>query len=160
MWIFQTAACLSFGIIAVQDIRDRMVTWVLFPLAGIFLALAHLQQTILPLFLISSATNILLVTAVLLLLWGYTRYIRKKAFLNTSFGLGDILFLYAFALGFPTLTFTVLFTAAMVFSLLAFVILQYFRKSETVPLAGFLGIFLIVLFLLQLIPPGISLYRI
>ncbi len=160
MWIFQLAACLSFGAIAVQDIRERMVQWMLFPLAGIFLALAHLQHTTLLLFLISCGANILLVTAVLLLLWGYTRYFRKKRFLNTSFGLGDILFFYAFALGFPTLTFTILFAAAIVFSLLAFVILRYLKESETVPLAGFMGIFLMVTFLLQLFTPGISLYRI
>ncbi|MEM8507819.1 MAG: hypothetical protein AAF717_08315 [Bacteroidota bacterium] len=159
MGIFQIAACLSFVVIAVQDMRERMVQWVLFPLAGLFLALAHYYNTTGWVFLLSCAVNGLLVTLVVLLLWGYTRYIRKQEFLNTSFGLGDILFLYAFALGFPTVTFTVLLSAAIGFALVVWYLLPSLRQSGTVPLAGLMGIFLAATLLLQYIPPGISLYR-
>lgn len=61
-----------------------------------------------------------------------------------SIGLGDILFFYAFGTGFQTVTFIVLLACSILFSLFTFLILKNRLKLKTVPLAGFMGLFLMV----------------
>lgn len=158
--ILQLLTVLGFGIIAFQDVKERMVHWVLFPICGTLLALLHWENSSLEFFLFSVASNFFVVSVLLLLLWMYTRLLRKTRFLNTSFGLGDILFLYAFSLGFPPMTFIVLLACSICFSLLAFIILNYFKREETVPLAGFMGIFLMFILVTNVFTTGFSLYLI
>lgn len=158
--LLQLGTVIGFSIIAFQDIKARMVHWILFPFIGFLLALLHWENSSLDFFVLSLVSNLVVVSALLLILWIYTRLIRKKVFLNTSFGLGDILFLYAFSLGFPPMTFIVLLACAICFSLLAFIILNYFKKEETVPLAGFMGIFLMCVLAINTFTKSFSLYLI
>lgn len=138
--ILALAVC---GTIAYQDLKDRMVIWVAFPMMALILTSIHLASSGWELVLWFSATNLLLVSGILLLLFLYTEFVSKKKFLNTSLGLGDILFFYAFSLGFPTLTFVILFVGALLFSLFLFLLLKSVQNMETVPLAGFMSLFLI-----------------
>lgn len=143
---------------AYQDLKDREVSWILFPILAISLALLHGHQVDRTAFGISILINILLVSFIVLILWSITRFVFRKEFLNVSFGLGDLLFLYAFAMGFPTVTFIYLLLGSIGFSSLGFVIMKLFLKSGTVPLAGLMGIFLIVILALSLLPNSPSLY--
>jgi len=156
--ILQLFTILGFTLIAFQDLKERMVHWILFPIVGVLLAHTHFRNTDINFFLFSIGINLLTISALLTILWAYTKFIKKNKFLNTSFGLGDVLFLYAFALGFPPLSFIVLLASSICFSLLAFVILNYFKKEETVPLAGFMGIFLGTILILNLLTNSFSLY--
>jgi hypothetical protein len=158
--MLELAAILGFGTIAFQDLKERMVHWVLFPIMGLLLAALQLQHISWEFVLFFGLANTALVSGVLLLLFLYTKYIGKKKFLNHSFGLGDVLFMYAFALGFPMVTFIVLFSCSLCFSLLGFVVLNYFVKTETVPLAGFMGIFLGMVLLWNLFTDAFTLYLI
>ena len=160
MLILQLLTMLGCGIVAVQDLRDREVLWILFPAIALFLAGLHISHVGLEHFLFFALNNCILVTCILLLLWVVTKYIFKKRFLDVSFGTGDILFMYAFALGFPSLTFIVLLVGSILFSLLAFIILKLFFRAETVPLAGLMGIFLIAVLLATALPNSLSLYLI
>lgn len=72
--------------------------------------------------------------------------------------MGDVLFFYAFALGFPTMTFVLLFVGAIFFSLLVFLILKMGRPMETVPLAGLMGLFVMGVLVSSLFPDTPSLY--
>lgn len=146
------------GVVAYQDFGNRAVLWILFPILAILFAVLHLNYNELEHFLFFSIVNILLITAILLVLWLYTKYIRNKAFLNVSFGLGDILFLYAFALGFPTVTFILLFSGSIIFSLLLFLLLKNKMRMHTVPLAGLMSLFLIAIVLIGFLPNTPSLY--
>lgn len=137
-----------------------MVHWVLFPIVGLLLGLTLLKHTGITFFLFALGFNILIVTSILTILWLYTTFIRKRVFLNTSFGLGDILFLYAFALGFPPFSFIILLASSICFSILAFVVLRYFKKEETIPLAGFMGVFLSVTLILSFVVQDLSPYLI
>ena len=148
----------SCGVIAFQDFRDRAVQWFLFPILGIVLGVLHLQYSSLELFLLFSLTNILLVSGVLIVLFLYTKQIMKSKFLNVSFGLGDALFFYALSLGFPTITFVLLFVGSILFSLLLFLFLKKTKGINTVPLAGLMGLFLIGVFVINLWPNMPSLY--
>jgi len=79
-------------------------------------------------------------------------------FLNVSFGLGDLLFFYALAFGFPTVTFLVLFVLSILFSLFVFALLKTKKGTETVPLAGLMGLFLTGVLLVSFFPNAPSLY--
>ncbi|WP_299535728.1 general secretion pathway protein [Ulvibacterium sp.] len=138
--ILAIAVC---AIVAYQDIKDRMVIWVAFPMMAVLLTLIHATSSGWEAVFWFSVINLLLVSGVLLLLFIYTRLASRQKFLNTSLGLGDILFFYAFSFGFPTLTFVILFVASLFFSLFLFLALKSIRQMETVPLAGYISLFLI-----------------
>ncbi|WP_163419239.1 hypothetical protein [Flagellimonas sp. HSM57] len=149
--------CLT--VITYQDFKERKVFWFLFPLAMLLLGLLYyLQVTNASVFLYQILINTILVTSILSILFIYTRFITKKRFLNHSLGLGDILFFYALSLGFPTLTFIVLFVAATMFSLLVFLISKRNLKHKTVPLAGLMALFMVFVMLYDLIFKYPSLY--
>lgn len=160
MLALQLFTMVTCSIIAIQDFQERKVLWICFPIAAIFLAILHLNHVGFLPFLYATFTNIFLVSCILLLLWLVTRYILKKGFLNVSFGLGDMLFMYAFAMGFPSVTFTLLFVASIGFSLIVFTFMKVLANSETVPLAGLMGVFLIAVILMDHFPNSPSLYLI
>jgi len=133
------------GLICYQDFKERLVYWFLFPLLGIALASIFFQHAAPSFFLLSLLTNIVLVTLVLGLLYMYSRFMLKKPFINHSLGLGDILFFYALAVGFPPVTFIILFVGAVFFSLFSYLVLKKRLRDNTVPLAGFMGFYLMMI---------------
>lgn len=158
MVILQLLTITGFGMVAFQDFKERAVTWIVFPIIAILLASLHLYHVGLEFFLFFALYNIVLVSGVVAILWLATKFLFKKRFLDVSFGLGDMLFFYAFALGFPTLTFIILFVVAIGFSLFVFSLLRLFYQIETVPLAGLMGIFLIGVILYSFLPSSPSFY--
>lgn len=146
------------ALIAFQDFKDRMVSWVLFPITGLLLGALYLLNTSWEQFYPFVGTNMLLISIIVLLLFVYTKYIARMQFLNVSFGLGDLLFFYAFAMGFPTVTFLILFVASILFSLAVFLISKKKLEKGTIPLAGLMGFFLIVLILVSFSTQAPSLY--
>lgn len=124
-----------------------MVNWILFPLVGFLLATAYLKQSVMIVFLLNALSNVILVTLIILILWTFTKFLTRKPFLNHSMGLGDVLFMYALALGFPTLTFIILLSCSIIFSLLLHVYIQKAKTNTTIPLAGFMSLFLIAILL-------------
>ena len=151
--VITSCVCIAF-----QDFRERAVTWLFFPTLAILLTSQYLLTSTIDQYYPFILANLLLVSGILLILFLYTRYISKTKFLNVSIGLGDILFFYAFALGFPTLTFIVLFSGSILFSALCFFIYKKQGPIATVPLAGLMGCFLIVVFLASFFPKTPSLY--
>ena len=129
--------------ITYQDFKERKVFWFLFPslmlLFGCFYGIQISSKVV---FLYQILANTLMVTVILIILFLYTSLITKKRFLNHSLGLGDVLFFYAMGVGFPTLTFIVLFAFAVLFSLLVFTITKRSSVYKTVPLAGLMGLFI------------------
>jgi len=158
MLVLQLFSVLGYGMMAYQDIRDREVTWVLFPLLGTSLALTYGLQVGIAIFTMAILVNLILTSIIVLLLWAITKFLFKKPFLNVSFGLGDLLLLYVLALGFPTMTFVYLLVGSLFFSLVAFFTMKLLLQTKTVPLAGLMGLFLMAMTLLALIPGTPSLY--
>lgn len=145
-------------LIAFQDFRERMVSWILFPLLGIVLGGLYLTHVPFAQYYPFVLVNMMLISLVIFILFLYTKYVAKQRFLNVSFGLGDLLFFYALALGFPTLTFLVLFALSMLFALGTTLLWNSTRKMQTVPLAGLMGVFLSLVLLISLFPNLPSLY--
>jgi len=158
MALLKLLIILVLVLIALQDLKERAVYWFLFPLVGGLLALLHFGQTSLHQYIIMVGINILLVSLILLILYLYTKLIANQKFLNVSFGLGDLLFFYAFALGYPTYTFLLLFIGSILFSFVVFLVLKSRQNLETIPLAGLMGIFLIGVTVISSFPNVPSLY--
>ena len=158
MLVLQLLTMAGCSIIAFQDFKERAVLWVCFPIVALLLASIHISHVGVEYFVFFALSNVILVSSVLFILFLVTKYFFKKAFMDVSFGLGDMLFMYAFALGFPTMTFILLFVGSIFFSLVSFTLLRSIKKTETVPLAGLMGVFLIAVFLLAYFPFSPSLY--
>lgn len=158
MLLLQILTILGCGVITYQDFRDRMVTWTLFPTVALLLFAMHLHRSDWEPLLLFSLINCMMVTAVLLILFLYSKLVLRKRFLDVSLGTGDVLFFYALALGFPTFTFVLLFTGAIFFSLMAFLIIKIGGPVKTVPLAGLMGLFLIGVLIVSLFRVTPSLY--
>lgn len=143
-----------------QDFKERKVYWFLFPLLGILLSTIHfLSIELVEIFAYYIALNFLLISLVIIILYGITVGAFKKPFLNHSFGMGDLLFFYAFALGFSSLTFIILFTNSLLFALLLFWGLKKPLRWKTVPLAGLMGLFLLIILTLSIFIDNPSLHR-
>lgn len=138
---FLAISCL--GLIVYQDYKSREVYWFLFPLLGLLLSVLFFKMTTMPIVLISILLNTILISLVIILLYLYTKVVSKTTFLNHSFGLGDVLFFYAFSLGFPSITFIILFTFSILFSTLLYFSFKRKMTIESVPLAGYMSLFLI-----------------
>ena len=158
MLLIKMCVMISCAVIIYQDLKDRSVIWTLFPMLGILLAYLHIQYLGWELFLAYALVNCLLISMIILLMFVYTKAILKKPFLNHSFGLGDLLFFYAFALGFPSVTFLILFAGSVLFASLVFYLYRIKKAADTVPLAGLMGIFLLCAITISLIPNSPSLY--
>ncbi|WP_353780260.1 hypothetical protein [Winogradskyella sp. 3972H.M.0a.05] len=73
--------------------------------------------------------------------------IKNKTFVNpidSMIGLGDFLFLVSVAPLFKLKSFILFFIAGLIFSLVLHLLINIKIKSKTVPLAGYLSVFLIV----------------
>lgn len=150
---------MCLGSIVFYDFKERKVYWFLFPIALLLFGSLHFLSTIEPkVFFYYAFINFLLVTSIITILFVYSYFISKKAFLNHSLGLGDILFFYAFGFGFSTTTFIVLFVGTIIFSLLIFLLFKKSFKLDTVPLAGLMGLFLVFVILFSLISKSPPLY--
>jgi len=158
MWLLKLSTGIPLFFIALEDFKERKVHWFLFPTLGILLGVLHyISIPYAKLVGYHILTNSILVTLILGILFLVTQVLRKKPFLDQSLGLGDILFFYAFALGFPTFTFVVLFATSLLFSLLVFLIIKKSRL-DTVPLAGLMSVFLILILVCSLFVETPSLY--
>ena len=145
-------------LIAGQDFRERAVYWFLFPLLAVILGALHYAHATPSFFCYAAVTNMVLTTLIIGVLYLFAKYIIEREFMNHSMGLGDILFFYAISLGFPSITFIVLFASSVLFSLISFIILNKNRNMETVPLAGLMSIFFIVVLTYSLFFESPSLY--
>ena len=142
-----------------QDLKERMVYLVLFGLTAILLVYLHLQEITPSVIIFSSTLNLCVIAIVILVLSIYSK-IRLKKPLKETFGMGDGLFFIILALGFPTATFLVLFSFSLLFSYVLFLVLKPNLKINTVPLAGFQALFLVIVLLLSETVSFVELYAI
>tara|TARA_R110002124_G_scaffold17532_3_gene73529 strand:+ start:414095 stop:414421 length:327 start_codon:yes stop_codon:yes gene_type:complete len=86
--------------------------------------------------------NLLIISTVLLLSLVYSKFVLKKDFLKEVMGLGDILFYVFMAVSFPTLAFLVFFVCAVLFSLIVHQFASKKEKARHNPFAGYVAIFI------------------
>ncbi len=148
--ILTIASCIG---IIYQDLKTRLISVILFVLlAGALLTNYFLfsnEETNNSLLMV----NILFVTTQILVLYFYFK-IRKKgaSFLESVFGLGDVIMLFCMSFIFP-LPQLIVFLLATYFISFILLGLNYLRRKKylTIPLAGNMGICYVLVFCLNLI---------
>lgn len=149
---------LCLGWICYQDFKERKVFLFVFPiLATLLFSIFYFQTGVPQVLYYSLLLNLMVVAILVLMSFLITRTLLKKRFLDHSLGMGDILFFACISVGFPSMTFIILFSCSLVFSLLLLLALKKQRAMDTVPLAGLMSIFFIVVFGYSLLG-GPSLY--
>lgn len=142
-----TILMLCFLAITIQDLRERQVYWFLFPICAICCCILFFQVAAFPVFLTAIAANLIFITLLLLILYGYSRGISKIRF-HRAIGLGDILLFYALAFSFSTLAFIYIFVGSLIFALVIHLITKKHFKEQTIPLAGYLSLFFAATFMI------------
>jgi len=149
MFIFiKTFLLLNLLGITYQDFKERKVYLWLLLIALFFIGFLHYQHSSPIPFLVSTLLNIGIIFIIVAFLYLYVKFKLEQSLQNT-FGFGDLLFFLAIAVGFPTITFVVLFSFSLFFSLLLFLVLKKKLNHKTVPLAGLQALFFSLIFLLN-----------
>ena len=142
-----------------QDLKERNVYLFLFILAMLFGSLIYYQHTFIEIFLINISLNTAIICAIALLLFLYTKIVLRKKLLE-AIGLGDFLFFIILAVSFPTITFLLLFSTSLIFSLLLFLLLKSSFTIKTIPLAGLQAFFLSLVLILNWFFNFVNMYAI
>jgi hypothetical protein len=135
------------AIILWQDIKDREVYWFLYPLLAFFSFLIQLQFSGIYLSLLNIIINIFFVSLLLIIAWGYYRFLRKALFVNNVIGSGDILMFYCLAPTLPSISFVTMFVFSLIFSLVLHKVIKSGPEYTTIPLAGYMALYFSVLYL-------------
>ena len=130
-----------FLVIFIQDTKDRMVYWFLYPAAGLLAYLIQAFNNDYILAAINSTINSVLTLTVLLVTYVYSKIIAKKNFVNEGIGIGDILMFIFLSFTFASIAFVILFVFALIFSLALHLIFKKKSQHNNVPLAGYMAIF-------------------
>ncbi len=69
--------------------------------------------------------------------------------IDKEIGLGDILMFVAITPLYNLKTFALIFSSGLVFSLVLYFIVTLFKQIETIPLAGYLALFLVLIILIE-----------
>jgi hypothetical protein len=139
----------SLSIIFYQDLKNREVWLLLFPLFTITGGYLFFQKTIWQIYLYNILINLGIVLSILLINFSVARLILKKKFLSQVFGLGDVLFFLGFPLLFPTISFINFFVFSLLFTYVVHLIFnRRIKKSKiTVPLAGYMALYLLCIYI-------------
>jgi len=140
--ILASVAVVLCVIVAYQDFRFREINFLLIIILGFIVgARKFFLTSFLELFLIDFLINAMICIILLAALRIYY-LLRKKSF-KESIGNGDLLLFLIFALGMDSLDFPINFTFALVFSLIAHILLKsFYLRHQTIPLAGLMCLYL------------------
>jgi len=130
----------------IQDKKDREVYWFLFPIIALTSGILLYNNLLPELFYITLIINICFVLILLAVVFFYSKF-KLKTTMGSTFGLGDTLLFFALAFTFSSVSFLVLFVFGLLFSLLVHIIFKKNSKYKTVPLAGYLSLFFIIVYL-------------
>ena len=144
--IAKTALCLAFFMVGVEDFKTRTVHWFWFPIIAIaacWLLYSNLDWL---LFYQTIIFNGLVISILLLSVFMYAKLKLKVPFFQVI-GLGDVLLLVALSFTFSNAFFLVSLVVGLVCALALHLIYNRVYKTKTVPLAGYLSLFFLAVYL-------------
>ncbi len=148
MILIKIILTISLLLVFLQDTKERLVYWFLFPIIGVLCAFLFYKNTLPELFYNALKMNMVFILMVILIIFLYVKFKLKTTILN-AIGLGDLLLFPALALAFSTVSFIIIFISALIFSLTLHLILSKNQKAITVPLAGYMSLFFLVTYLVH-----------
>lgn len=150
--ILKIIVLMSLMLIFIQDIKHRQVWALLLPVYAVTGGWLFLNSVITDVFLSSIFINLSLVTILFFINFLIAKFILKKSLFKEAIGLGDVLFIIGLAVSFPTISFVNFLVFSLLFSLSVHLLLKLFSArgnsnnsmlKNSVPLAGYMSIFLI-----------------
>lgn len=153
MLALQLIIIITLLVIVYGDFKERLVwniSFVVFGIVGSLLFYLHTNATY---FLISIVYDTLIVVFIIGVSYLMAKYVLKKKSLSEVLGLGDILFFFGFALSFPIVSFLNFFLFSILFTYALYILLKKIRviKVNTIPLAGSMALFLVVVYVIDII---------
>ena len=139
---------ICFLFVFLQDFKERLVFWFLFPIIGLLCAWLFYNNTLPELFYNALKMNLGFILIFVLIISLYAQLKLKMAVLK-AIGLGDLLLFIAVSLAFSTISFIIIFISALIFSLALHLVLSKNKKVLTVPLAGYMSLFFLAIYLVQ-----------
>ncbi|WP_218841523.1 hypothetical protein [Winogradskyella undariae] len=146
MVIIKIILIVALIMVFIQDRKDREVYWFLFPIIAFASGVLLYNRMQPELFFITSIINMLFIIILFTVVFLYSKFKLRTSITNT-FGLGDGLLFMALAFTFSSVSFMILFVFGLIFSLLIHVIFKKKSKYKTVPLAGYLSLFFMIIYL-------------
>lgn len=140
MLLVKLILIIAFIVVFLQDYKERQVYWFMFLIVGFLGGFLFYKSTLPELFLTSILLNISFIALLVFTMYIYAKVKLKTNLLNTI-GLGDLFLFMALAVSFSTMSFIVIFISSLIFSLLVHLYLSKNKKTETVPLAGYMSLF-------------------
>lgn len=146
MILLKICLFISLSLVVYQDTKDRMVSWILFPIIAIFAGTLLYRNTPFDVLFTTLITNISFMIILVFLISIYSELKLNSRILEV-FGMGDILLFFALAFTFSSYSFIILFVFGLIFSLSLHFYFKKKSKYQTVPLAGYLSLFFNVCYL-------------
>ncbi len=148
MWLDLIEAIFILSLFAIffQDIKDRLVNWWLFPLMGISGMIINYTKNSF-LFREQLFVSLIMLLFLFVFMGGYLKWIKKIKVkeMEHYFGLGDILFIIAWAVSFNPFVFLKLFIIGLLLTLLVYkLVILKTQANSHVPLAGLAASFIIL----------------
>jgi len=144
----------------IQDFRFRAVHWILFPVLLILLVADSLFVSKIENYLDSISINLLVILLQGLILLAYYKLIGIQFinFIKERIGMGDLLFVLVMAFAFSWSTFLFYYIAGLLFTLITWIAVRNLIRLRTqlVPLAGILALFMTLIMLADIILPNYS----
>lgn len=128
-----------------QDIKERNVYWFLFIITASSAGYLYYTNTFFELFWRTSVINLGIIGIIFLVLGTYSKF-KLKVALKDVFGLGDALLFIGICFAFPVAAFITFFVFSLLFSLLLHILFKQKIKDKTVPLAGYMSLFFVVVY--------------
>jgi len=135
-------------IIGIQDFKERMIYWFLPVLVLLYGSFLFYDVVLIEQFWIAVGFNFCFILFLLLSIYLYSRY-KLKVSLKEALGLGDILLFLALACSMNTVSFIITLIFSLIFSLSMHLVFKKKSTFNTVPLAGYISLFYIFVFLAQ-----------
>ncbi|MGH1387341.1 prepilin peptidase [Kordia sp.] len=145
-----TVLLILFVVISIQDFKHRAIHAYLLVVIAIISILINYIEPLLSLYEIGKSITFLSCTSIGFMIYQTIKNKHLKNPIDTSIGLGDILFFVAITPLFQIHNYVLFFILGLFLSILLFMIVQKKRADTTIPLAGYLSLFLIVCFGLKL----------
>lgn len=137
---------IAFLAVFIQDIKERQVSWFLFPIIALCSGVLQYKNIALDILIPTLLINASFISLLLFVVFCYAK-LKLKTNINGVFGLGDGLLFFALVFTFSTIPFIILFVFALIFSLVLHLLIKEKTVIQTVPLAGYMSLFFAITYL-------------
>lgn len=158
--IINIATILVLLITAIQDFKAREIHWSVFPILATLFIVEGVLSSSLADYLEGALFNLvfLAIQGAVLIIYFLLKKNSPMTMINSSIGLGDILFLLVLVLAFSHINFILFYIIGLLLTLITWLIIRPWlsERKDSVPLTGFLSVLLAVVLIFENLPFGFN----